>query len=214
MAEDYGIACNAAKENSFKVHAKNGIAKFKGTKEGLCCCTFSDEHKELVKEEDKKKKETNFVMTLEENKATRAPQQFEEAKRARTLCHNIGAPRVKTHKALVQANAVKSCPVTAEHVTRAKDTFGKNIAHVKGKTTRSKPKPVTQDEISVPREICDKHRDIAFHMDTMFIDGLGFLTSAGHLTCCCMCKSLDSTSHDNCCKTIDKAFRVCNKVGF
>ena len=67
--------------------------------------------------------------------------------------------------------------VTAEHVKWAEDTCGKDVSCLKGKTTRSSPKPIKSDEIVMPQDIFKKHGDITFHMDTMHVDGLPFFTS-------------------------------------
>jgi len=51
-------------------------------------------------------------------------------------------------------------------------------------------------------------------MDAMHINGLPFLASVGCPVCFGGCKSMDNTAHDECCKTSDKASRVCNQAGF
>ena len=42
---------------------------------------------------------------------------------------------------------IKNCPVTVEHIGGAEDVFVPDVLHLKGKTTRSSPKPVKSDEI-------------------------------------------------------------------
>ena len=214
LSEQYKITCDTSKEQAFLVHTENGIIKIKKTKKGLYYGTFSDNYKKQLQDETKEEQELQMVMTLEGNKANYTPQQIEEARRARTLYHNIGAPSIKNYKAIIQANAIKNCPVTIEHIKRAEDIFGPDISYLKGKTTRSSPKPVINDEIDIPKEIYEKHQDLTFHMDTMFINGIGFLTSVGHPIYYRMCKPIDSTSHNDYYKTLDKAFRVYNKAGF
>ena len=215
LSEQYKITCDTSKEQAFLVHTENGIVKFKQTKEGLYYRTFSDDYKEKLKQDNlKNNDELQLVMTLEENKANYTPQQVEEARRARTLYHNIGAPSVRNYKAIIQANSIKNCPVTIEHIKRAEDIYGPDISYLKGKTTRSTPRPVSNDEIIIPKEIYEKHQELTFHMDTMFINGIGFLTSVGHPIYYRMCKPIESTSHDDYYKTLDKAFRAYNKAGF
>jgi len=92
--------------------------------------------------------------------------------------------------------------------------FGPDISHSKGKSTRSSPRPVKQDDVAAPKEIHQKNKEIAFHVDTTCVNGLPFLTSVGHPICFRGCKSIDSTVHDDCCKASDKAFWIHNQAGF
>jgi len=116
LAKHHRIACDAAEENAFNVHADKGIVKFHVNKEGLCHHAVSQEHLDNVENINEVKQETNLNMTLEERMAPCAPQQIKDAQRARKLFHNIGAPREENYEHIIQANGVKNCPVTVADV--------------------------------------------------------------------------------------------------
>ena len=88
------------------------------------------------------------------------------------------------------------------------------MSFLKGKTTRSSPKPVKHDKIAIPKELYQKHKDITYHMDTMYVNGIPFLTSVGYPIYYRGCKSMDSTTHKEYYKTSDKLFRMHNHAGF
>ena len=66
---------------------------------------------------------------------------------------------------------IKNCPATVEQIDRAEDVSGPGTSHLKGKTTRSSPKPAKSDEIFAPQEIFKKHGNVSFHVDAMHING-------------------------------------------
>jgi hypothetical protein len=53
--------------------------------------------------------------------------------------------------------------------------FGKDVAIIKGKTTRKKPKPVIQDTIKVPKALKLAQKDVTLCIDTFFINMMLFL---------------------------------------
>ena len=48
---------------------------------------------------------------------------------------------------------IHNCPVTVEDIVIAKNIWGKDISYLKGKTTRTTPKPVVHDTVEIPMEI-------------------------------------------------------------
>ena len=212
LADEYRITYDSDKEDAFCIHTQSGIVKFKQNKEGLYYYNFPATYKEQVKKADSNG--NNFVMTVEENKRNYTNQQFNRAKEARKLYHNIGAPTIKNYKRIIQSNMIRNCPVTVDDINIAEDIFGKDIAYLKGKTTRTTPKAVIKDKIKIPREIYERHNEITLHMDTIYINGMAFLTSIGYPICYRMCTPLPSTTHTDYYKIIDKALRTYNKGGF
>jgi len=49
------------------------------------------------------------------------------------------------------------------------------VASLKGKTTRQKPAPVVSDQVSIPRELVEKHKDVVLCMDALFVNQIPFL---------------------------------------
>jgi hypothetical protein len=79
------------------------------------------------------------IQTVTENKAGFTKRQLQGAELARTLYSNLGYPSMKDFKWVIQSSQIKDCPVTVDDVINANQIWGKNIAALKGKTTRSTP---------------------------------------------------------------------------
>jgi hypothetical protein len=52
--------------------------------------------------------------------------------------------------------------------------WGKNIAALKGKTTRSKTHPVARDYVKVPKELLKLHKDVFMTTDIFFVNKILF----------------------------------------
>ena len=81
------------------------------------------------------KHEAQLVATIKDNTEGHTKQQQERAKEARKLCHIAGAPTVKNFKFIIESNQTQDCPITVDDVDIAEQMCGKDISHVKGKTT-------------------------------------------------------------------------------
>jgi hypothetical protein len=79
------------------------------------------------------------INTVAENKMGYTKRQLQGAEQARTLYANLGYPSMKDYKWVIQSNQIKDCPVTVDDVLAANKIWGKDIAAIKGKTTRTKP---------------------------------------------------------------------------
>ena len=62
--------------------------------------------------------------------------QIKEAETARKLYDTLSYPSLKDFKWVIRSNQIKNCPVTIENIDVAHKVWGKNIAALKGKTTR------------------------------------------------------------------------------
>jgi hypothetical protein len=79
------------------------------------------------------------ITTVSENKLNYTKRQLKGAELARTLYANLGYPSMKDFKWVIQSNQIKDCPVTVDDAIAANKIWGKDIAAIKGKTTRTKP---------------------------------------------------------------------------
>ena len=96
--------------------------------------------------------------------------QLKGAELARTLYSNLGYPSMKDFKWVIQSNQIKDCPVTVDDVMTANQIWRKDIAALKGKTTRSKAQhDVAKDFVKVPRDLLKLHREVMITADIFFV---------------------------------------------
>eukprot|EP00957_Ditylum_brightwellii_P068591 5207507-Ditylum_brightwellii.AAC.1 len=62
----------------------------------------------------------------------------------------MGTPTVEDLKAMLHMNLIRNNEITTEDVNLATRAFGPDIGATKGKTTCSKPTPVTRNMIKIP----------------------------------------------------------------
>jgi hypothetical protein len=65
---------------------------------------------------------------------------------------------MKDFKWVIRSNQIKDCPVMIQYIDVAMNIWGKNIANLKGKTTRSKTHLVSRDCVKVPKELLKFHK--------------------------------------------------------
>ena len=97
LTKENRITYDSEKNDSFYCHSKTGIVEFKRTGDGSCAFQIPQEYKEMVAELDVDKNvepttETVLVNTVAENRKNYSAAEFERAKKARKLCHALGAP--------------------------------------------------------------------------------------------------------------------------
>jgi hypothetical protein len=81
---------------------------------------------------------------------------------------------MKDFKWVIQSNQIKDCPVTVQYIDVARKIWGKNIAALKGKTTRSKSTPVARDYVKVSMELMKLHKELFFTTDILFVNNIPF----------------------------------------
>ena len=100
------------------------------------------------------------MQTVNEDESGFSARQIYDAKRARGLYSKVGFPSNKDFKSLIKNNMILNCPVTVNDLDRANTIYGPSIATLKGKTNRTKSKPVVTDYVDVPPVIIDSNKDI------------------------------------------------------
>jgi hypothetical protein len=90
-------------------------------------------------------KHLTFVNTVSKNKEGFTKRQIKSAELARTLYKTLSYPSMKNFNWVIQSNQIKDCTVTVQDIDVARKIWGKNIAALKGKTTRSKSIPVARE---------------------------------------------------------------------
>ena len=130
-----------------------------------------------VQEQKRNEPRSFMISTVDENKFFYSQRQYERAKEARKLYHIIGRPSLENFKHILMQKIIKNCPVTPEDVDIAEKIFGKDVATLKGKSKNPRPLPVIYDNVEIPPEIKEQHRNLKLCLDMMFVNQLPFLTS-------------------------------------
>jgi hypothetical protein len=116
-----------------------------------------------------------FINTVSKNKEGFTKRHTKSAELARTLYKTLRYPPMKDFKCVIQSNQIKYCPVTVQYIDEARKICGKNIAALKGKTTRSKSIPVARDYVKVPMELMKLHKEVFLTTDILFVNKIPFL---------------------------------------
>jgi hypothetical protein len=194
LEDQFRITYDSSVEHAFNVHTNNGIVKFIRNKDGLYVYRPSQNYLDEIADEevdsedqhgfseenvpcDGENGESFLVDSVEENKIGYTKREFESAKQARKLYHTLGCPTVANFKHILRQNIIKNCPVTIGDISTAERIFGPDIGTLKGKSTRKVPVAVRTDEIDIPQELKDMHKDLTLCIDIMFINGMPMLTS-------------------------------------
>ena len=102
-----------------------------------------------------------MASTVKENKEGFTKRQFDSANKvARAFYHIAGCPTLTNFKHIIRQNIFKNCPVTVADVDVAERIFGPDLGTLKGKSTRRAPLPVVDDNVAIPPEILEEHKDL------------------------------------------------------
>ena len=155
-----------------------------------------------------------MISIVEENMEGFTDHQVKKAKLARKIYHNIGMPTVKNFKLLIKMNAIRNCPITTDDINNTEKIFGPSISSLKGKSTRTKPKIVTEDNIEIPQELIKNNKDIELCMDTMYINKIGMLTMIDKTIKFRSLVPIKNKSQEEYYRAIDVILRKYNSAGF
>ena len=122
----------------------------------------------------RKSEHYTFINTVSQNMEGFSKRQVKQADVARTLYAKLSYPSWKDFRWIIRSNQIKDCPVTVQDVDNAQAIWGKNIARLKGTTTRSKPKVVAPDSVKIPVEIMKLHNEVFLIMDIFFVNKIPF----------------------------------------
>jgi hypothetical protein len=91
---------------------------------------------------------------------------------------------MKDFKWVIRSNQTKDPPpVTIQYIDVATNIWGKNIAALKGKTTRSKSHPVARDYVKVPKELLKLHKEVFLKNGTFFVNKIPFSLTLSRKIC-------------------------------
>jgi hypothetical protein len=103
------------------------------------------------------------------------------------VCRNRTKPvqdiELPDFKWVIWSNKIKDCPVTIQDIDVATRIWGKNIAALKGKTTRSKTHPVARDYVKVPKELLKLHKEFFLTTYIFFVNKIPFFLTLSRKIC-------------------------------
>ena len=205
VKELYPVIYDSRKDNTFHVLLDNMTSvEFIQNKKGL-----------YVYDSNKKKiPRFNLLQTVRENASLYTKRQFERAKEARKFYNIIGNPSLNDFKAIIKMNGIKNCPITLEDIDIAEKIFGKDIHILKGKAVRTKPIPVINDYVEIPKELKEIHKNIELCVDIMYIQGIMFLVTISRKIKFITIQSIETRKKSDLIKAFDNVFRIYNTANF
>jgi hypothetical protein len=84
---------------------------------------------------------------------------------------------------VIRSNHIKDCPVTCQDINVAIKIWGKNIAALKGKTTRSNMNPVARVYVKLPMESLKLNEEVFITTDIFFVNKISFFLTLSHKIC-------------------------------
>jgi hypothetical protein len=127
--------------------------------------------------EPRKEEHLNFINPVSENKECFTKRKIKGAEITRAMYKTLSYLSMKDFKWVIHSNQIKECPLTVQDIDVVLSIWGKNIAALKGKTTRSKKNPVARDYVKVSKELLNIHKEVFITTDIFFVSEIPlFLT--------------------------------------
>ena len=202
LADNYRMLYDNRTEDAFLLFKQNGdILKLTRSPNGIYY-------------HDLQNRQIMLLNQVSENELGYTQQELEKARLARKLYGMIGYPSIKDYKVAIKNNLIHNCPVQLKDVTIAEKIYGKDIAALKGKTTRTQPLPVNTDVIPVPKWVHRLYHDIVIGIDIFFVNRIPFITSLSKGLYLTTVAWLNDRSVDTVCKALKDIINIYNKRGF
>jgi hypothetical protein len=147
----------------FQVHTQDGIVEFKPCERGLHYHDMSNDESNIG---------LMLVNTVRGNFEGYTHKEIERAREARRIQGMIANPTERKFSPMVREKLLANCPVTVQDVNNAHHIYGRDLANIRGKTTRRKPEHVQIDYVQIPRDFVKMHKYVTLAADVMFVNGL------------------------------------------
>jgi len=155
-----------------------------------------------------------LLSAVEENKKMDSKRHVAGAKKAGNLYKTIACPSARDCKHVIQSNPIKNCQVTPEDIKIWLKTHGDSGDALKGKSTRKKPRVVTNDYIEIPKEFIDTHKSVVLFVDILHIDGVTFLLTLSKNMRLIAIWYIKDRKKASLLEAVDDTFINSNKAGF
>ena len=150
----------------FQVHMKQGVVEFKPTPKGLQALNLKDNPKAaflLVNDADIQMPRVDHNQmhgnTVWENFGGFSRKQVEGATAARRLMGMVATQSPRDFEGMIRLNTMlKDIPITNDDIKNAHTIFGTDLATIRGKTVRCRPKRIIMDDVNIPRLLVDANQ--------------------------------------------------------
>ena len=146
-----------------------------------------------------------FINTIAENMKQFTKWQIQHAEVTRSLYTKLSYPSMKDFKWVVQSNQIKDCPLTVQDINITTKVWGKDVAALKGKTTRHKLLPVAMNLVKIPKELLKLHKEVFLMADIFFINKIPFFLT---LSCTIYFMAVNHLAN----RTVSKTFKTFKKI--
>ena len=130
--------------------------------------------------------EKTMIATISENEKLFTKREVESAREARVLQKKLGFAPTDSIVSLLQSGGIINLNTTTYDLKRADEIYGKDVASLKGRMTRSKDPTFRLEHIPLPLI-----KNLVMHVDVMYISGLTYLLSTTKPLCLVMVTRLD-----------------------
>ncbi len=166
MKKQYRVTYDSSEE-TFLVHPKAA---------GLPNLLFK-EHANGLHFFDLRQADFAFIKTVELNMQLFSKWQVARTDKARSFYASLGFPSQKDFMWILRSNQIKDCPVMVKDAMEAYKIWGPSVAALKGKTVRKKPEPIETDIVSIPKEICELHKEVTLMINIFFVNKIPFFVT-------------------------------------
>ncbi len=185
LGRKFRVTYNSNDRNGvFQVHTKHGVVEFKPTPKALHALNLKDNPDAaflLVNDAEVQMPRVTptkpYVATVRTNFEGFSRKQVEGAMAARCLMGMVATPSPRDFEGMVRLNMLKDCPITNDDITNANKIFGTDLATLRGKTVRRRPKRVITDYVNIPRLLVEANQRVTLAADVMFVNSVPFLVS-------------------------------------
>ncbi len=115
-----------------------------------------------------------FVKTVESNMRLYSKRQVVCADKAHSLYASLGFPSQKDFMWILRSNQIKDSPVMVDDAMVIYKIWGPSVAAPKEKAVRKRLEPIKTDIVSIPKEICELHKEVTFMINIFFMNKIPF----------------------------------------
>jgi hypothetical protein len=191
------VTFDSAVEDAFVVYTKSGLLKFNRITGNIYACeptmslsqfftsitrpTMADPSSTAIEPAQAPSAgafvSIQLLETVQENEAYYTNKQLARARQARAFIAAVGHPSIKDAHTILKINGIRDCPITEKDLKLMVKIYGPDVSALKGKITRTKQVQVKQSVVDIPKELIAAQKEIELAVDTIFVNGMPFLTT-------------------------------------